>query len=48
MGALLDGRGSVHDKPLHWAQTVHGVLFVLLDTTIPGEDFGTLDDETIA
>lgn len=46
--SMLEGRGTVPGKPLHWAETVRGVLFVLLDTTVPGEDGGRLDADGIA
>ena len=44
--AYVDSPGSGH--PVHQVREVGAARFVLLDTSVPGEDYGLLSDESLA
>jgi Icc protein len=46
LAAYLDSPGDGH--PIHQVREVAGARFVLLDTSVPGEDYGVLSDGSLA
>ncbi len=47
--AILPDRGYAHAVgPLNAAHAIHDLDLALIDSTVPGEDYGTLDGQTLA